>query len=142
MNLAYAIALASKAFVNKKDKGGQPYILHCLHVMNEMPADDEELRMIAVLHDVVEDTSWTLDDLREANYPERVVLGIAALTHNDGDDYFDKYIKGISFNADATKVKLADLEHNSQIMRMKGLSKKDFDRLEKYHRAYAYLRKV
>ena len=136
--LAKAIAITSKAFEHRFDKGGKPYILHCLYVMGKMPVNDPELQQIAVMHDLVEDTGWTLDDLRKEGFSERVVAGVGIMTHNHEVPY-DDYIHLIATNKDARLVKLADLEHNSIIFRMKGLRKKDFDRLEKYHRAYAYL---
>jgi len=137
--LGKAIKIASEAFENTKDKGGYFYILHCLHVMNQMDTNDEELMIIAVLHDLVEDTDYTLEDLRVMGFSDRVIYGVQALTHEDDIPYMD-YIKRISFNDDARKVKMADLRHNSDIMRMKGLRQKDFTRLEKYHVAYEYLK--
>lgn len=139
--LGRAIALASKAFENKKDKGGQPYILHCLRVMNNLHTNDEELKIIAVLHDVPEDTEIDIVDLRILGYSERVLKALDLLTHRKGIPY-DDYIKAISLNEDTTKVKLADLKDNSDITRLKGLTKKDFDRMEKYHRSFIYLSKV
>jgi (p)ppGpp synthase/HD superfamily hydrolase len=136
--LSKAIRIAAEAFEDKVDKGGQPYILHCLYVMNQMPEDDEELRCIAVMHDLVEDTSWTTGLLFYEGFSERVIRGVYTLTHESWETY-DDYIKRISANKDAVKVKLADLRHNSDITRIKGLTKKDFDRMEKYHRAYTYL---
>lgn len=138
MKLDIAIDIVSQAFLGKNDQGGNPYILHCLHVMYQMDPNDHDLRCIAVLHDLVEDTSWTLSDLRDRGFSARVVAGVDLLTHRDGVPY-DDYIKLIAMSSDARKVKLADLKHNSDITRMKGLRKKDFDRLEKYHRAFAYL---
>jgi len=137
--LSKAIRIAAEAFEGKYDKGGKPYILHCLHVMSQMPEDDEELRCIAVLHDLIEDTNWTISRLIEQEFSDRVVTGILDLTHED-DVSYDTYLKRLALNKDAVKVKLADLRHNSDITRLKGLRKKDFDRLEKYHRAYEYLR--
>jgi len=137
--LSKAIRIAAEAFEGKYDKGGKPYILHCLHVMSQMPEDDEELRCIAVLHDLIEDTNWTISRLIEQEFSDRVVTGILDLTH-EGDVSYDTYLKRLALNKDAVKVKLADLRHNSDITRLKGLRKKDFDRLEKYHRAYEYLR--
>lgn len=139
-----AISIAALAFVDKYDKGGKPYILHCLHVMHKVGPDDQELMQIAVLHDLVEDTSWTIDGLRSEGFSERVLTALKLLTHipighPEGQTYED-YIKAIATNDDARRVKMADLKHNSDITRMKGLRKKDFDRLEKYHRAYEYLR--
>ena len=136
--LGHAIAIASEAFKGKTDKGGKPYILHCLHVMNQMPAGDEELMQIAVLHDLIEDTSWGPSNLRDLGFSERVVSALVLLTHVK-DTSYDDYIKRLALNEDSRRVKLADLKHNSDITRMKGLRKKDFDRIEKYHRSFAYL---
>lgn len=136
--LAHAIALASDKFKDKYDKSGQPYILHCLHVMYKMPADDPELRIIAVLHDLIEDTDVTIADLRELGYSDRVLVALTLLTHDLAVPY-DDYIKDIARHDDARRVKLADLDHNSRVTRLKGLRKKDHDRLEKYCRAFVYL---
>ena len=135
-----AIALAAHKFVGKFDKGGAPYILHCLHVMAAV-APDRNLMTAAVLHDIVEDTDTTLDDLRSIGFSERTINTVAVLTH-DKDEPYEKYIKRIVVFDDARKIKLADLEHNSLITRLKGFTKKDFDRLEKYVWAYEYLKMV
>lgn len=140
--LGKAIALTSEAFKDTKDKGGQPYILHCLRVMDNLHTDDEELKIIAVMHDIIEDCSeFTMATLYIEGFSNRVLSALQLLTHAKGVPY-DDYIKAISFNADATKVKLADLRDNSDITRLKGLSKKDFDRMEKYHRSFIYLSKI
>lgn len=136
--LAQTIAIVAEAFKAVCDKAGKPYILHCLHVMHQMPQDDPELMMIAVMHDLIEDTDYTFADLVELGYSARVVEALRLLTHESGVPYMD-YIERISTSKDATEVKKADLRHNSDIMRMKGLREKDMQRLEKYHRAYAYL---
>jgi len=133
-----AIAIASTAFVGKFDKGGKPYILHCLRVMGKMPQNDEELMCAAILHDLVEDTPWTLEMLEKEGFSPRVLRIVGIMTHDHKVSYHD-YIKMIAMDVDATRVKLGDLEDNSNITRMKGLRKKDFDRLEKYHWAYTYL---
>ena len=137
-----AIALTAEKFEGKFDKGGQPYILHCLHVMNAVcpNQDDHELMCIAVMHDLVEDTDVTLGDLYALGFSQRVVSGVDCMTHRGGEDYMDVYIRRIALNPDARKIKIQDLDHNSQMMRMKGLREKDFRRIEKYHRAYAYLK--
>lgn len=139
--LGRAIAITAEAFKNKTDKGGNPYILHCLRVMNDIPAHDHELRCIAVMHDLVEDTQWTLEDLRREGFSERVIYGVFMMTHADTVPY-DDYIKYIATSPDARLVKLADLKDNSDITRMKGLTRRDLDRLEKYHRSWMYLSKV
>jgi (p)ppGpp synthase/HD superfamily hydrolase len=137
--LAVAIALAAKVFEDKTDKSGKPYILHCLRVMNGVDQNDEEQMQIAVLHDVVEDTDTTISDLVRLGFSERVINAITLLTHNSNTTTYDNYIKAISYNTDATRVKLADLKDNSDITRLKGLRKKDIERTEKYHRAYVFL---
>lgn len=138
--LGLAISIAAEAFKDKVDKGGKPYILHCLHVMNKLKYEkDEELMIVGVLHDLVEDTDYTLEDLTELGFSERVTTLLNLLTHKEGVDYMT-YIEQIKSNSEcAVKVKIQDLRHNSDILRMKGLRDKDFQRIEKYHRAYNYL---
>ena len=143
MNLGRAIAITTAAFEGKTDKAGVPYILHCLHVMNSVHGG-ESLKIAAVLHDLIEDTDWTLDGLRKEGFSDRVVNAVELLTHYPvghplGMTYM-AYVKRLASNKDAKKVKMADLRHNSDIHRMKGISEKDFSRLTRYHKAYAYLR--
>ena len=115
--------------------------MHCLRVMNSLHTRDKELQCIAMLHDCPEDGVCTLQDLRDAGFSERVVYAVDVLTHYPGMEYME-YIKHIANCEDARLVKLADLKDNSDITRLKGLTKKDFDRMEKYHTAYTYLSKV
>ena len=136
--LGKAIRIASVAFEGKTDKGGHPYILHCLHVMNEVASLGEEAMIIAVLHDLIEDTDWTKEHLLSEGFSLQVVQMILNLTRATDEEYMT-YIKRASMNNVSRMIKMADLRHNSDIMRMKGLRKKDFERLEKYHMAYAYL---
>jgi (p)ppGpp synthase/HD superfamily hydrolase len=142
--LGLAIAIAAKAFENKTDKGGKPYILHCLWVMNKVRHLGEEVMIAAVLHDIVEDTNedseinYTFAKLTELGFSDKVVGMLHLLTHDPNTPY-DEYIKAISVSRDAAEIKKADLEHNSNITRLKGVRKKDFDRLEKYSRAFIYL---
>lgn len=140
-NLATAIAIAAGSFENKTDKAGKPYILHCLRVMNSVDQNDEELMIIAVLHDLIEDTHWNRSMLLSCGFSDRVLSALSLLTHDHKQSY-DDYIKNIVFSPDARSVKLADLIDNSNITRLKGLTKKDFDRMEKYHKAYTYLSKT
>lgn len=139
--LGLAIAIVAEAFKDKIDNGGQPYILHCLYVMNKTQGD-EERKIIAVLHDLLEDCSpeWSADRLASLGFSIRIITALDLLTHKKGEDYLDVYIKKIATNPDAREVKLRDLEHNSMITRLKGLREKDIDRLVKYQRAYVYLR--
>ena len=136
--LSKAIAMAAAAFQDKKDKGGKPYILHCLRVMNDVDQADEALMCIAVLHDLLEDCPERLEEFTNANFGSRIVRAIQTLTHHETDSY-DDYIERIALNEDARIVKLADLKDNSNITRLKGMRKKDFDRMKKYHRAFIYL---
>lgn len=137
--LAKAISITARAFENKKDKGGKPYILHCLRVMNDVDQSDEELMCIAVMHDLKEDCPEIWYRVM-TQFSERIKRAIDILTHDPSTPY-DDYIKGIALNENARTVKLADLKDNSNITRLKGLRKKDFDRMEKYHRAFIYLSK-
>lgn len=139
--LGVAIAITAEAFRTTTDKGGNPYMLHCLEVMNGVRHLGEDVMCIGVMHDLIEDTHYELDDLRSLGFNERVVNGIKDLTH-DKDISYEDYIKKLSFNEDARQVKMKDLEHNSNITRMKGVSRKDFTRIEKYHVSHAYLSKV
>ena len=138
MNLGNAIALASELFRDVKDRGGEPYILHCLHVMNQF--SDTELQIIAVLHDVIEDTDLELDTLESFGYSSRILQALDLLTHNPEMSY-ENYIIRISKNKDAIKVKLADLSHNMDFTRLKKINDKDLQRLAKYHNAYVFLKK-
>lgn len=143
--LSTAIAIAAKTFEGRKDKGGKPYILHCLAVMYGVKSDDEELNCIAVLHDVPEDdgrdSEEVLTMLEHRGMTPRVIKALRLLTHDKTTPY-DEYIKALAHNKDCVEVKKADLEHNSQITRLKGLTKKDLDNMEKYHRSYVYLSKL
>jgi len=141
--LAKAIAIASKVFSETNDKGGQPYILHCLRVMNKMDPKDHELMTIAILHDVPEDfpQEYSIAYFSMQGFSDRVLKALALLTHNKSVPY-DDYIKAIASNRDAVKVKLADLEDNTNITRLKGIGKKDLDRMEKYHRSFLSLSRL
>lgn len=137
--LGLAFAIVAEAFKDKTDKAGEPYILHCIRVMSGVDPNDEEKRIAAVLHDLVEDTDWTIDKLRAVGFSERVLKLLFLLTHVKEEMTYDEYIERISNDPDATDIKRADLRDNSDITRLKGLRKKDFERMKKYHRAYIYL---
>lgn len=129
--LENAIALAVRAHQGQKDKAGAPYILHPLRLMFKMKSD--HARMAAILHDVIEDTSTTLDDLHRAGYPKAVIAAVDCLTRRQGETY-EKFMSRARRNPLARQVKLADLEDNMDIRRLSALSDKDLDRLKKYHR--------
>ena len=136
--LGRAIEIAATAHAGQMDKGGKPYILHPLWVMDRVRHLGEDYMIVAVLHDVVEDTDWTIEMLVKEGFNQAVMYALCLLTH-DPEKTYDQYIQAIATDKVAKAVKLRDLEHNSKITRLKGLRKKDFDRLEKYHRAYTYL---
>lgn len=140
--LSKMLLLATSRHDGQFDKGGNPYILHPLKVMHYLKTDDEELMCIALGHDLVEDTFKSVEDgvdtLRYNGFTERVIGGIVALTKLHGET-FDEYKERVMGNSDAVKVKKADLRHNSDIRRLKGVRAKDIERIEKYHRFYLEL---
>jgi (p)ppGpp synthase/HD superfamily hydrolase len=136
--LGKAIEIAAAAHAGQVDKGGRPYILHPLWVMDKVRHLGDDYMIVAVLHDVVEDSEWSFGDLIKEGFNQNVMYALSLLTHEPAVLY-DDYIKAIATDSIAKAVKLRDLEHNTKITRLKGLRKKDFDRLEKYHRAYTYL---
>lgn len=141
--LAKALSIAAQASELVLDKGGQPYFLHCLRVMNDCGSKDEDVQCAAVLHDFAEDArcpkSHSFAYLRESGIGDRALEILDLLTHEKHRLGYDDYVKRLSHDKDAVSIKMADLRDNSNITRLKGLRKKDFDRLEKYHRAYTYL---
>ena len=134
-----AISIAVKAHTGQLDKGGKPYILHPLHVMMQM--DTEEERITAILHDVLEDSSVSLVTLCLVGIPTTVVNALSILARKKGQSYRE-YIKDISENKLATKVKIADLEHNMDLSRIPNPTKKDYDRIAKYKTHYDYLKSI
>ena len=137
--LGKAIAIAAQAHQEQRDKAGAPYILHPLRLMLRMHSETE--MMAAILHDVVEDTDWTLDKLRQAGFAEEVVQAVECLTHRDHETY-EEFIARVRTNAIAGKVKLADLEDNMDMRRLSALTEQDTQRLHKYHRAWLALRQI
>ena len=137
--LGKMIVIATNAHAGQFDRGGNPYILHPLKVMHYLKTDDEELMCIALAHDVIEDTSVTYKDLREAGMTERIIAGIKALTKQPGQTY-EEYKAGVFDNVDAMRVKMCDLRHNTDIRRLKGVTEKDISRMAKYHAFYMELK--
>ena len=133
-----AMQIAYDAHHGQTDKAGVPYVFHPLHLAEAM--EDEICCCAALLHDVVEDTAVSLEDLA-AVFPPEVVEAVALLTHEEGTDYFD-YVRRIRSNPIALKVKLADLAHNSDTTRFAGVSVPE-DRIgyfrDKYTKAKAIL---
>lgn len=135
--LEHAIAIALDVHSGQKDRYGRPYILHPLHVM--LQVESEEEMTAAVLHDVVEDSEMTLDDLRAQGFPEEILAAVDLLTHDKSAMSYDDYVRRLKPNPIARRIKLADLQHNMDIRRLKKIGPKDTARLEKYHRAWRML---
>ncbi|HEY3739298.1 MAG TPA: HD domain-containing protein [Bryobacteraceae bacterium] len=135
--LERAIAIAAEAHTGQKSKEGSPYILHPIRVM--MRVDGLDAKMAAILHDVVEDTDWTLDQLRTEGFSQPVLEAVDLLTHRDSEDYF-AYVARAGTNPLAKQVKLADLEDNMNVMRLATVGDKDLERMRRYHKAWLSLK--
>ena len=131
-----ALELAVEKHKNQTDKAGNPYILHPLHVMENV--NSKECKIVAILHDIIEDTDVTEDYLLKIGLSKRIVDAVVALTRSEDIDY-QEYIKNLSSNPLAKEVKLADLEHNMDLKRLPTLEEKDLERNRKYQIAYHYL---
>lgn len=132
------IVLVATQFDGVYDKGSEPYILHCLKVMHYTKTSDEELQIIALGHDLIEDTNTTYQELLDIGFSKRVIDGIKALTKVPGETTIE-YMNKVKANPDAVKVKMADLRHNSDIRRLKGVTEKDIKRMVKYHQMHIEL---
>ncbi|MDD4564212.1 MAG: HD domain-containing protein [Eubacteriales bacterium] len=131
-----AMQIAYKAHHGQTDKSDVPYIFHPIHLAEQMQTEAETIT--ALLHDVVEDTDVTLDDLVKEDFSSEVIAALQLLTHDDAVPYLD-YVREIKKNPIARAVKLADLKHNSDSGRLSTLDEKALARLEKYKMAIAIL---
>lgn len=131
-----AIALAARAHAGQLDKAGQPYILHPLRVM--MRLSDPPARIVAILHDTVEDTDVTLEQLRAAGYPAEILAALDAVTRRDTETY-EEFVQRSALDPIGRRVKLADLADNMDLRRLPEVKDKDADRLERYQRAWSQL---
>ena len=132
-----AMIIAYNAHQNQFDKANIPYIYHPIHIAEQMETELECI--VALLHDVVEDTDITLNDL-EKEFPKEVIDLLKILTHDKKIDYIE-YIKKVKTNPIATKIKIADLKHNSDITRLENITTTDLKRIEKYKNALEILGK-
>ena len=130
--LAHAIRIAAEAHEGQLDKAGQPYILHVLRVM--FGCESPDAQVAAALHDVVEDSDWTLDDLRREGFSETVVGIVDALTRREGEDYF-AFARRAASTPLGREVKRADLLDNMDIRRIADPTGKDWERLKRYRAA-------
>lgn len=134
--LEEAVRIAAEAHAGQRDRYGAPYLLHPLRVMLRMRTDAE--RMAAVLHDVVEDTEWTLERLRAAGFPAEVVSAVDAVTRREGEDY-DAFVRRAARDPIGRAVKLADVEDNLDLRRVDEVLPRDVERLNRYLRAWRHL---
>jgi (p)ppGpp synthase/HD superfamily hydrolase len=134
--LERAIAIAVQAHQGQVDKAGAPYILHPLRVMLRL--ESEQARIAAVLHDVVEDSPWTIAQLAQEGFSPAVLGALQCLTKQDGEDY-EAFIARVRTDSLASEVKKADLLDNMDFLRLPELRPGDLERLAKYHRAWRAL---
>jgi (p)ppGpp synthase/HD superfamily hydrolase len=132
-----ALKLCFDVHKEQVDKSGLPYVFHPFHLAEQM--DTEETTVVALLHDVVEDSELTLDDLRQMGFGDAVIAALALLTHDPAVEYMD-YVRAIKDNPIARAVKLADLRHNSDLTRLNTLDEKALARREKYLQAMTLLK--
>ena len=137
MNLERAIQIAVEAHAGAKDKGGKPYILHPINVMMRLETEEEQI--VAILHDVVEDTDWTFEALSEEGFPRNIIEALRTITKHSQDEDYEEFIKRSLNNEIGRKVKIADLKENLDITRIGELEKKDVKRINKYKRALEVL---
>ena len=131
-----ALKLCFEAHKEQVDKSGMPYVFHPFHLAEQMQT--EETTVVALLHDLVEDTDYTIEDLTSMGFDKNITDAIALMTHADDVEYMD-YVREIKNNPIAKAVKLADLKHNSDLTRLDVIDEKALSRREKYLKAIAIL---
>ena len=131
-----ALKLCFDAHKDQVDKSGIPYVFHPFNVAERMM--DEDCVIVALLHDVVEDADYTLDDLRAMGFSEAVLEALELMTHKPNVPYMD-YIAKLKENPLACEVKHADLRHNSDLSRLGVITEKDLQRVKKYEKAMELL---
>lgn len=129
--------IATKYHEGQKDKAGKDYIRHPEFVASLVATDEE--KAVAYLHDTLEDTALTVDDLQEAKIPNAVIEAVNVITKKNEDDYF-RYLERVKENPIARQVKLADLAHNSDLTRLEKINPEDMKRLVKYKEAQQFLK--
>lgn len=135
--LEKALQIATDALIYQVDKAGAPYIFHPIRVSNRCSTDEE--RIVALLHDTIEDTEVTAEYLLMEGFPRNIVDAILSVTRNKDESYED-FIKRSRFNPIGRQVKLHDLEDNMDITRLEQITESDLSRLNKYLKAYKYLK--
>jgi GTP pyrophosphokinase len=135
--LDQAICMALDAHHGDSDKGDAAYIRHPLRLMEEM--DTEEERIVAVLHDVVEDSDTELEEINQ-QFSSEVHDAVAVLTKSEDEDYLEEYIPKIATNPLARKVKKADLKDNLDTTRLDEIEESIVNNLKKYHKSLKKLK--
>ena len=135
--LKRAIEIATIAHEGVTDKYGAPYINHVTRVMNMGETDNEKI--VGVLHDIIEDTHWTLEDLEKEGFSNEVIDALKCVTKTSEDEDYAEFIHRVKINPLAVKVKLNDLRDNMDIRRMPEVLESDLKRLNKYLKAYIEL---
>ena len=131
-----ALKLCFEAHKEQVDKSGMPYVFHPFHLAEQM--NTEETTIVALLHDLVEDTDYTIEALVDMGFDKSITDAIALMTHADNVAYMD-YVRAIKDNPISKAVKLADLKHNSDLTRLDTIDEKALSRREKYLKAIAIL---
>jgi (p)ppGpp synthase/HD superfamily hydrolase len=131
-----SLEIALKAYSGQRDKAGKTYILHPLRIMSRMETEEE--MAVALLHDVIEDSEFTSADLLGEGIPPIVVEAVQLLSKEEGENYHD-FVDRVAENPLATKIKIADIEDNINVLRLEAIGEKDLERVAKYHRAWKKL---
>lgn len=133
-----AMKLCFEAHKDQIDKAGIPYVFHPISLAERFGEDQEAETCVALLHDVLEDTDYTVDDIRAAGMSEEVIEALLLLNHNPKVEYMD-YVRHLSKNNIARHVKIYDLQHNSNLSRLEKVTEKNLKRVEKYKEALKIL---
>ena len=136
MKLIKAFLLCMVKHWKQKDKAGKRYVWHPIHVMMNVKGYNEKI--VALLHDIIEDTDVTIPDLKNLKFSKEVVEAVDVISKKKDQEYFS-YLKLIKDNSIAKKVKIEDLKHNSDLKRLRSISQKDIERAIKYKKAIDYL---
>lgn len=131
-----ALRIAIRAHEGQQDKSGREYVMHPIRVAER--CKDTRAKIVALLHDTIEDTDVTIEYLRKEGFPEEIIDAVLSVTKQDGENYED-FVRRAARNAIGKEVKIADLEDNMDIRRLKEIKEEDVDRLRKYLSAWQYL---
>lgn len=131
-----ALRIAIRAHEGQQDKSGREYVMHPIRVAER--CKDTRAKIVALLHDTIEDTDVTIEYLRKEGFPEEIIHAVLSVTKQEGENYED-FVRRAAKNAIGREVKIADLEDNMDIRRLKEIKEEDVARLRKYLSAWQYL---